>query len=83
LQLVGGMLFVPASALLWDDTANAGLPPGHRLRLLQPRPGRGQVRRCGGRDWLAHATADPLPYLVVAVLAVASLIGLLSPCAPP
>jgi MFS family permease len=69
----GGMLFAPASALLSDGAEDAGLPQGIVFGLFNLAWAGGQVAGAAGGAWLADATIDTVPYLVVAVLAVASL----------
>jgi predicted MFS family arabinose efflux permease len=69
----GGMLFAPASALLSHGADDAGLPQGIVFGLFNLAWAGGQVAGAAGGGWLADATMDMVPYLVVAVLAVASL----------
>jgi MFS family permease len=69
----GGMLFAPASALLSDGAEDAGLPQGIVFGLFNLAWAGGQVGGAAGGAWLADATTDAVPYLVVAVLAVVSL----------
>ncbi len=75
---VGGMLFAPASALLSDGAEAAGLPQGIVFGLFNLAWAGGQVAGAAGGARLADATRDAVPYLVVAVLAVASLVALFS-----
>jgi MFS family permease len=72
----GGVLFAPASALLSDGADDAGLPQGIVFGLFNLAWAGGQVAGAAGGAWLADATTDAVPYLVVAVLAVASLAAL-------
>jgi MFS family permease len=72
----GGMLFAPASALLSDGAEDAALPQGIVFGLFNLAWAGGQVAGAAGGAWLADATADTVPYLVVAVLALASLAAL-------
>jgi MFS family permease len=72
----GGMLFAPASALLSDGAEDAGLPQGIVFGLFNLAWAGGQVAGAAGGAWLAQATADAVPYLVVAVLAVITLAAL-------
>jgi MFS family permease len=72
----GGMLFAPASALLSDGAEDAGLPQGIVFGLFNLAWAGGQVGGAAGGAWLAQATADAVPYLVVAVLAVVTLAAL-------
>jgi MFS family permease len=72
----GGMLFAPASALLSDGADDAGLPQGIVFGLFNLAWAGGQVAGAAGGAWLADATVDAVPYLVVAALAVASLAAL-------
>jgi MFS family permease len=72
----GGMLFAPASALLSDGAEDAGLPQGIVFGLFNFAWAGGQVAGAAGGAWLADATRDAVPYAVVGVLALASLVAL-------
>jgi MFS family permease len=72
----GGMLFAPAGAMLSDGAEDAGLPQGIVFGLFNLAWAGGQVGGAAGGAWLAQATADAVPYLVVAVLAVVTLAAL-------
>ena len=75
---VGGMLFAPAAALLSDGAEAAGLPQGIVFGLFNLAWAGGQVAGAAGGARVADATTDSVPYLVVGVLAVASLVALFS-----
>ena len=72
----GGMLFAPASALLSDGAEDAGLPQGIVFGLFNLAWAGGQVAGAAGGAWLADATVDAVPYLVVAVLSAVSVAAL-------
>jgi MFS family permease len=73
---VGGMLFTPASALLSDGAEVAGLPQGLVFGLFNLVWAGGQIGGAAGGAGLADATNDTVAYLVVAVLAMISLLAL-------
>jgi MFS family permease len=70
------MLFAPASALLSDGAEDAGLPQGIVFGLFNLAWAGGQVAGAAGGAWLADATVDAVPYLVVAVLSAVSVAAL-------
>jgi MFS family permease len=74
--VTGGMLFAPASALLSHGAEDAGLAQGLVFGLFNLAWAGGQVTGAAGGGWLADTTTDAVPYLLVAVLAVASLLAL-------
>ena len=76
---VGGMLYTPASALLSDGAEAAGLPQGLVFGLWNLVWAGGQIGGAAGGARLADATNDTVPYLVVAVLAVCTVLALPRP----
>jgi MFS family permease len=76
---VGGLLYTPASALLSDGAEAAGLPQGLVFGLWNLVWAGGQIGGAAGGARLADATNDTVPYLVVAVLAVCTVIALRRP----
>ena len=72
----GGMLYTPASALLSDGAEAAGLPQGLVFGLFNLVWAAGQIGGAAGGAGLADATDDTVPYVVVAVLAAATLLVL-------
>ncbi len=76
---VGGLLYTPASALLSDGAEAAGLPQGLVFGLWNLVWAGGQIGGAAGGARLADATNDTVPYLVVAVLAVCTVLALRRP----
>ena len=73
---VGGMLFAPAGALLSEGAEHAGLPQGIVFGLFNLAWAGGQVAGAAGGARVADATSDAVPYLVVGVLALVTLVAL-------
>jgi MFS family permease len=78
---VAGMLLTPASALLSDGAEAVGLAQGIVFGLFNLAWAVGQVVGSVGGARLADATSDTVPYLIIAALAVATLLALSSPFA--
>jgi len=74
---VSGSLLTPASALLSDGAEAAGAPQGLVFGLFTLAWAVGQVLGSVGGARLADATADAVPYLVIAALAVLTLLVLM------
>ena len=74
---IAGMMWAPAMALLSDGAERSGLPQGMAFGLINLAWGGGQVGGSAGGAALADATTDTVPYLVLAVLAAATLALLL------
>ena len=73
---VSGILLTPASALLSDGAEAAGAPQGLVFGLFNLAWAVGQVVGSVGGARLADATADAVPYLTIAALALLTLAGL-------
>ena len=74
---IAGMMWAPAMALLSDGAELSGLPQGMAFGLINLAWGGGQVGGSAGGGALADATTDTVPYLVLAILAGATLALLL------
>ena len=74
---IAGTMWAPAMALLSDGAERSGLPQGMAFGLINLAWGSGQVGGSAGGAALADATTDTVPYLVLAVLAAATLAALL------
>jgi MFS family permease len=76
---VGGLLYTPASALLSDGAEAADLPQGLVFGLWNLVWAGGQIGGAAGGARLADATNDTVPYLVVAVLGLSTVLALRRP----
>lgn len=71
---LAGMLWAPAMALLSDGAEHAGVAQAIGFGLINLAWGGGQVGGAAGGGWLAGATSDAVPYLVLAALCGATLV---------
>lgn len=69
-----GMFWAPAAALLSDRSESAGLSQGLAFGLMNLAWAAGQVVGGAAGGSLAGATADALPYAVIALLCAATLV---------
>ncbi len=65
---LAGMLWAPAMALLSDGAEHAGVAQGMAFGLINLAWGGGQVGGAAGGAWIADATSDVVPYLLLAGL---------------
>jgi MFS family permease len=63
-----GFMWAPAMALLSDSAERRGLDQGFALALVNLAWAGAQVIGGSGGAWLAEATTDAVPYLIVAAL---------------
>jgi MFS family permease len=68
-----GMLWTPAMALLSDGAEVLGLEQGFAFALMNLAWALGQTAGSAGSARLADLAGDPLPYLLLAALCLASL----------
>jgi MFS family permease len=74
-----GMLWAPAMALLSDGAERAGVAQALGFGLINLAWGGGQVGGAAGGGWLADHTTDAVPFVVLGVLAAATLALVLRP----
>ena len=70
---LAGMMWAPAMALLSDGAEEAGMAQGMAFGLINLAWGGGQVGGSAGGAGLADATADAVPYVVLAALCAVTL----------
>ncbi len=70
---LAGMLWAPAMALLSDGAEHAGVAQGMAFGMINLAWGGGQVGGSAGGAWIADATSDVVPYLLLAALCAATL----------
>lgn len=70
-----GTLWAPALALVSDVLESLSLDPALGYGLTNLAWAAGAALGAAGGGWLASATSDPVPYGILAALAVATLVG--------
>jgi MFS family permease len=79
--LAFGTLFTPAMTLLTNRSEARGLGYGYTFALINLAWAPGQTLGAAGGGALAHASADAVPYLLLAATCVATLFLLVRPLA--
>lgn len=77
--VAAGLCFTPAMALLSTAAEGEGLAQGVAFGLVNLAWAGGQIGGSAGGAGLADATSDAIPFAVLAVLAVATLVLVLKP----
>lgn len=75
--VAAGLCFTPAMALLSGAAEGAGLTQGVAFGLVNLAWAGGQIGGSAGGAGLADATSDAVPFVVLGVLAAATLVSLL------
>jgi MFS family permease len=71
-----GTLFTPAMTMLTHRSEQRGLGYGYTFALINLAWAPGQTLGAAGGGAVAHATSDAVPYLLLVVLCVATLVGI-------